>query len=79
MSICAEITAFGELVQSAQALENCTSLVVLSATEYGVISSFAMPTPAELLMLYSWGMGAVLLPWSIGYGVAVAKRVIAKT
>jgi hypothetical protein len=79
VSICADITTDGYIVEVAQALQDCTGFVVVSATEYGLISSFAMPTPAELVYLYTWGMGAVLLPWSIAYGVAVAKRAISKT
>jgi hypothetical protein len=79
MSICAEIDNGGYLIQSVQSLQDCSHFVVLSATEYGLISSMAMPTPAELLYLYTWGMGAVLLPWSIAYAVGVAKRVISKT
>jgi hypothetical protein len=35
-------------------------------------------TNDNILFIYSWGMGAVLLPWSLGFAVGLAKRVIAK-
>ena len=35
-------------------------------------------TPENILYVYSWGMGAVLLPWSLGFAIGVAKRVISK-
>lgn len=33
-------------------------------------------TPAAVLYVWSWGVGAVLLMWSIGYGVGIASGLI---
>jgi hypothetical protein len=33
-------------------------------------------TSADILYLYTWGMGAILLPWSIAYAVKWAIKVI---
>lgn len=35
-------------------------------------------TPATVLYVMSWGFGAVLLGWKIGYGVAIALTLIKK-
>ena len=34
------------------------------------------PTPEAILYVFSWGAGAILLPWSIGYAVGVSKKSI---
>jgi hypothetical protein len=33
-------------------------------------------TSADILYLYSWGMGAILLPWSIAYATKWAVKTI---
>lgn len=34
------------------------------------------PTPESILYVFTWGMGAVLFSWSIGYAVGVAVKAI---
>lgn len=33
-------------------------------------------TPEVILEVFGWGFGSIILMWSIGYGVGVAKRLI---
>lgn len=78
MTICVDIDQAGYITATGDEVADCTALVLISAPEYSYISSFAMPTAAELLWLYTWGMGAILLPWSIGYAIGVAKKTVNK-
>lgn len=31
-------------------------------------------TPSSILYIYTWGMGAVLMMWALGYAVGAAKK-----
>lgn len=60
----------------------CTGLVLMDQAEYDALRLF---TPQELgidaagiLYVASWGIGVVLLLWSLGYAVGVGTRVIRK-
>lgn len=71
------------------ALNNCAQwdeiyMAVIPAEHVPTINQFLVvlgdalynPTPAGILYVFTWGAGAILLPWSIGYAVGVAKRSI---
>jgi len=75
--ICTTINA-GVVQQVAFNLDGtCPNLVALSYTEFVNISNSQI-TASDILYDFSWGFGAVLTFWSIGYAVGVAKAVIQK-
>ena len=76
MAVCVEIDALGVVRSTGDLIENCQAFALVSAPEFSHISSFSMPTAEELLWLYTWGLGAILLPWSLGYAIGVAKKTI---
>jgi len=43
---------------------------------YSALMGVAMPTPEEILYVYTWGMGAILLPFSIALAVKWAVRMV---
>jgi hypothetical protein len=43
----------------------------LNFENYGV-------TPEQILLVLTWGMGYILLMWSLGFGVGTAKNMISK-
>jgi len=55
----------------------CPNLVELSYTEFVNISNSQI-TASEILIDFTWGFGAVLTFWSIGYAIGVTKAVIQK-
>ena len=58
------------LRQVSVTLENCNTYILLDKTDYQAFLQFAVfntLTPVDILYIYSWGMGAVLAPWSIMY------------
>jgi len=75
MGICVEVQG-GYVVSTGTPVEDCTAQVLIDATEWAVWSSLQVQTPADVLLLYTWGFGAVLLPWSIGYAVGWAKKTV---
>ena len=48
-----------------------TTAEVLDPAQFGI-------TPEAILHVFSWGFGAVLLGWLIGYGLGLALGVIRK-
>lgn len=61
----------------------CPSLVLLGQSDYSsiqmsVVSSSEPITPDQVLFVFSWGFGVVLLFWSLGYAIGAAKLVISK-
>ena len=71
------------------ALNNCATweqmqVAVIPAEHVPTLNQFLAvlgdalynPTPEAVLYFFSWGMGAVLLSWSLGYAVGVAKHLI---
>lgn len=34
--------------------------------------------PTDIVYVFTWGMGAVLMPWGIGFTIGTAKRVVRK-
>lgn len=61
----------------------CPSLVLLGQSDYSsiqmsVVSTSEPITPDQVLHVFSWGFGVVLLFWSLGYAIGVAKMAISK-
>ena len=61
----------------------CPSLVVLSQTDYANITlatvGTAEPvTTEQVTAVFTWGFAVVMLFWSFGYVVGVAKQAISK-
>ncbi|MCF6281454.1 MAG: hypothetical protein L3J28_04450 [Candidatus Polarisedimenticolaceae bacterium] len=44
---------------------------IAALTAYGV-------TPENILYVFSWGMGVVLMSWSVGFAVGVGIKMINK-
>lgn len=79
MAVCVNFNTVGQLVQTGQDMADCTAYALVTATEYSFYELVTVSTPEELLWLYTWGFGAILLPWSIGYAIGVAKKTIKLT
>ena len=58
----------------------CTSgpFTVLTPADLVVVLAQYQITATNILYVLTWGMGVVLLMWSLGYAIGVAKSVIAK-
>lgn len=79
MGVCVRVNEFGQLVTNGEAIESCTQYVVMDSVEYGYISASYVLTPADALYLYTWGFGAILMPWAIAYAISAAKKVVKLT
>ncbi len=49
---------------------------IATTFDQSVYTDMLQITPESVLYVMSWGMGAVLLPWSLGFVVGVSKRLI---
>jgi hypothetical protein len=62
---------------NATAVDQCAAYVLLDPGEYGVISTYGGElTPDNVLYVFTWGMGAVLAMWALGYSVGIATGLI---
>lgn len=75
MSACVEITQAGQIVSS-----TICDYYILTPQEMTdintLLASFDSVTPEQILYVYSWGMGAILLPFSIAFAVRWAIKLI---
>jgi hypothetical protein len=76
-AICAYANSQGTLkLGTWSSLGDC-DLVVLDQAAYDLLmAANTALTSAEILYLYTWGMGAILLPWSIAYACKWGLKVI---
>lgn len=56
----------------------CTAYVLLNQSDYSLMVQSYTITPEQVLSVFSWGFGVVLLFWSLGYAIGVAKMAISK-
>ena len=72
-----EFICNGAVTYNADGTVRCTDWLEVNAP-VDLIASFAdlAITPENILYVYAWGMGAILLPWSLGFAVGAAKKVI---
>ncbi|WP_411878216.1 hypothetical protein [Polaromonas sp. YR568] len=54
--------------------QNLSSLSLAEALDPALLGI----TPQGILKTYSWGLGAVLMMWLIGYGIGLATGLIRK-
>lgn len=57
---------------------SCPSYVLLHQSDYALMVQSYTITPEEVLTVFSWGFGVVLLFWSLGYAIGAAKMAISK-
>jgi len=51
-------------------------ILTASGLDQTKLNNMVSIDPLDILYVYSWGMGAVLTMWSLGFGVGIAKTVI---
>lgn len=74
--LCVEPDSLDYVKQVAAASDgSCANWVLLSKNEFALIDSVQI-TAADILTDLTWGAGVVLLFWSLGYAVGIAKKVI---
>ena len=82
MAICTELDNAGRIVQDTVNTDplNCPGYVLPNGQEYLAywIASPIEITPEQILYVFSWGFGAVLSFWVIGYIVGLAIKLISK-
>ncbi len=75
--ICVTVQPNHSIVETAfNGAGGCDGLILLSSTEFANIST--QITSSEILMDFSWGFGAVLTFWALGFAVSAAKSIIQK-
>lgn len=76
MATCVTVNADGTLSASTLSPVDCTSYVLLDASDFRtMVKTYDIP-PEDVLYVFSWGFGVVLFFWSLGYAVGIAKSVI---
>lgn len=76
MAQCAVIDKSGKLILTADTPDTCAGYVLLSPADYGLMVQSYQIAPADVLYVFSWGFGAVLFFWSLGFAVGAAKKLI---
>jgi hypothetical protein len=56
----------------------CSAYVLLNQSDYSLMVQSYTITPEQVANVFSWGFGVVLLFWSLGYVIGVAKTAISK-
>lgn len=56
----------------------CPTYVLLHQSDYSLMVQAYTVTPEQVLSVFSWGFGVVLLFWSLGYAIGAAKMAISK-
>lgn len=54
------------------------AFVLMEQSDYALMVQAYEVTPEQVLSVFTWGFGVVLLFWSLGYAVGVAKQAISK-
>ena len=76
---CINITTLGVVQKvNPNADGTCPSYVLLNQADYNLMVQAYSLSPDEVLHVFSWGFGVVLLFWSLGYAIGVAKGLISK-
>lgn len=86
MSLCIDFLASGRLSENGQTETQCTAYLLQTAAEVRAhaetLSSLTLETigidPVQILYVFSWGSGAVLSLWALGYAVGTAVQMIRK-
>lgn len=86
MSICVDVVGGSIVPVSGQTETNCTAYLLQTATEFRNFNAafstdlmaFLGIDSATILYVFTWGMGAVLMSWSLGYVVGIAQDLIKK-
>lgn len=78
---CITINVFGSVQRvNANPDGSCPTdaFIILNNADYAMMVQAYQVTPEQVLQVFTWGFGVVLLFWFFGYGIGVAKRVISK-
>jgi hypothetical protein len=83
MAICVAVVS-NSLMPTADSIASCTGYVLQTAAEYNAFNtglSTAYLTligvdPESILYVFTWGMGAVLSIWSVGYVAGIVVNLI---
>jgi hypothetical protein len=74
--LCAAVDLNNFIIQAAPLSDGtCANWVLLSKIEFGVVSTTQIVAD-DILLDFTWGFGAVLFFWSLGYAVGAAKKAI---
>lgn len=78
MANCITVNTDGTFSLTTLSPADCTSYVLLDASDFRTMVESYDIASADVLYVFSWGFGAVLFFWSMGYAVGVAKSLINK-
>ncbi len=84
MAICVDISGTSIIPVVGQTELTCTAYLMQTASEVRAASASLSSLTfdligidsSQILYVYTWGMGAVLSAWSIGYAIGVARQLI---
>jgi len=76
---CIKLKTNGTLqIENLNADGTCSNYVLLQQSDYSLMVQSYNITPEQVLSVFSWGFGVVLLFWSLGYAIGAAKMAISK-
>jgi hypothetical protein len=86
MASCVDFNLLGNLALNGQTETACTAYLLQTAAEVNAsastISSLTLETiginPVSIAYVFAWGLGSVLLIWSLGFAVGAAVKSIKK-
>ena len=76
MATCVLVDESGYLRESTQTVEECTSHIVISPTEYKTYFDSVGLNPEDATLAFVWGAGTMLTAWALTIPIKYALRVI---
>ena len=76
MANCVSTDENGFLYLSAQPIESCSQLVVLTAEDYNYLNAHTSITGADIVEYYSFGFALVFFGWMISFPIKAALKAI---
>lgn len=55
-------------------VETCAGVIALDATEFSMYQQAMALTPEQVLYLFGWGFGTVMLFWFFGFVIGSGKK-----
>lgn len=78
MAVCVSVDESGYVRQTVEAVQNCTSHVLVDASQYSLIVEPVLNS-SEIASVFTWGFASVVvLGYFSGYAVGIAKTIINK-
>lgn len=80
MSVCLIVDSVNNVsVSTAEAPCDFYALTASENAIFQLLVGSALPSPEDIFYVYTWGMGAVLLPFSVALALKWAVRVVKLT